>query len=83
MISYQLFVVPRQLTADLPSYLFKRKALMQRMEDRNIEQLEKKRQRLGPSTICGVPSLNVSFPSPPTACISGTLVCGQRNPSLE
>ena len=36
----QFFVVPRQLTADLHRYLFKRKALMQQIEDRDIEQLK-------------------------------------------
>ena len=36
----QVFVVPRQLSADLQSYLFKRKALMQQIEDRDIHQLE-------------------------------------------
>ena len=37
----QFFVVPRQLSADLQRYLFKRKALMQQIEDRDIQQLEK------------------------------------------
>jgi hypothetical protein len=36
----QFFVVPRQLTTDLHRYLFKRKALMQQIEDRDIEQLQ-------------------------------------------
>ena len=36
----QFFVVPRQLFVDLQSYLFKRKALMQQIEDRDIEQLK-------------------------------------------
>jgi hypothetical protein len=36
----QFFVVPRQLTADLQSYLFRRKALMQQIEDRDLRQLE-------------------------------------------
>jgi len=36
----QLFVVPRQLAADLQHYLFKRKALMQQIEDRDVHQLE-------------------------------------------
>ena len=38
MVHNQLFVVPRQLAADLRSYLFKRKALMQRIEDRDLQQ---------------------------------------------
>jgi hypothetical protein len=37
----QFFVVPRQLSANLHSYLFKRKALMQQIEQRDIQQLEK------------------------------------------
>jgi MFS family permease len=37
----QFFVVPRQLPADLQRYLLKRKALMQQIEDRDIQQLEK------------------------------------------
>jgi hypothetical protein len=37
----QFFVVPRQLSADLQRYLFKRKALMQQIEERDIQQLEK------------------------------------------
>ena len=37
----QFFVVPRQLSADLQRYLFKRKALMQQIEDRDLQQLEK------------------------------------------
>ncbi len=37
----QFFVVPRQLSADLQRYLFKRKALMQQIEDRDIQQLKK------------------------------------------
>lgn len=41
MIRNQFFVVPRQLTADLQRYLFKRKALMQQIEERDIRQLEK------------------------------------------
>jgi len=36
----QFFVVPRQLSADLQRYLFKRKALMQQIEDRDVHQLE-------------------------------------------
>ncbi|HEV1995526.1 MAG TPA: hypothetical protein VGR03_14440 [Candidatus Acidoferrum sp.] len=41
MIHNQFFVVPRQLSADLRRYLFKRKALMQQIEGRDIQQLEK------------------------------------------
>jgi hypothetical protein len=41
MIHNQFFVVPRQLTANLQSYLFRRKALMQQIEDRDLQQLEK------------------------------------------
>jgi len=37
----QFFVVPRRLAADLHTYLFKRKALMQQIEDRDLKQLEK------------------------------------------
>jgi hypothetical protein len=37
----QFFVVPRQLSADLQRYLFKRKALMQQIEERDIQQFEK------------------------------------------
>lgn len=40
VIHNQFFVVPRQLTADLRRYLFKRKALMQQIEKRDIEQLQ-------------------------------------------
>ena len=38
----QIFVVPRQLSADLRRYIFKRKGLMQQIEQRDIQQLEKK-----------------------------------------
>jgi hypothetical protein len=41
MAHNQFFVVPRRLTADLQRYLFKRKALMQQIEDRDIQQLKK------------------------------------------
>jgi hypothetical protein len=41
MVHNQFFVVPRQLSADLQRYLFKRKALMQQIEDRDLQQLEK------------------------------------------
>jgi hypothetical protein len=37
----QFFVVPHQLSVELQSYLFKRKALMKQIEQRDIEQLEK------------------------------------------
>ena len=40
MIHNQFFVVPRQLAADLQRYFFKRKALMQQFEDRDIQQRE-------------------------------------------
>jgi hypothetical protein len=41
MVHNQFFVVPRKLSADLQRYLFKRKALMQQIEDRDLQQLEK------------------------------------------
>ena len=41
MAHNQFFVVPRQLSADLQRYLFKRKALMQQIEDRDLQQLKK------------------------------------------
>jgi hypothetical protein len=41
MAHNQFFVVPRQLSVDLQLYLFKRKALMRQIEDRDIQQLEK------------------------------------------
>jgi hypothetical protein len=41
IVSNQFFVVPRRLSADLQSYLFRRKALMQQIEDRDLRQLEK------------------------------------------
>ncbi len=37
----QFFVVPRQFAIELRSYVFKRKALMQQIEQRDIQQLEK------------------------------------------
>jgi len=41
-IVYNQFVfVPRQLSADLQRYVFKRKALMQEIEDRDAQQLKK------------------------------------------
>ncbi len=44
MIHNQFFVVPRRLTADLHAYFFKRKALMQQIEDRDIQQRKKPQQ---------------------------------------
>ncbi len=41
MARNQFFIVPRQLIADLQRYMFKRKALMQQIEKRDIQQLEK------------------------------------------
>jgi len=37
----QFFVVPRQISTELRAYLFRRKALMQQIEDRDIQQLKK------------------------------------------
>jgi hypothetical protein len=37
----QVFVVPRELSADICRYFFKRKALMQQIEQRDLKQLEK------------------------------------------
>ena len=37
----QVFVVPRQISSDLQRYLFKRKTLMQQIEQKDIEQLQK------------------------------------------
>src|SRR5216683_1713649 len=37
----QFFVVPHQISADLQRYLFKRKALMQQIEQKDVEQLKK------------------------------------------
>jgi hypothetical protein len=39
----QFYVVPRELSSDLRRYLFKRKALMQQIEDRDIQELQKDR----------------------------------------
>lgn len=36
----QFFVVPRELSADLQRYLFRRKGLMQQIEQRDLQQLE-------------------------------------------
>jgi len=41
MAHNQFFAVPRQLSADFQRYLFKRKAFMQQIEDRDIQQLKK------------------------------------------
>ncbi len=41
MIHNQFFVVPRHLTAELRRYLFNRKALMQQIENRDLQQLQK------------------------------------------
>jgi hypothetical protein len=41
IVHNQFFVVPRSFSADLQSYLFRRKALMQQIEDRDLRQLEK------------------------------------------
>jgi hypothetical protein len=43
MIHNQLFVVPRWLTTDLHAYLYRRKALMQQIENRDLQQLKKNR----------------------------------------
>jgi hypothetical protein len=40
IVHNQFFVVPRQLTADLQRYIFKRKALMEQIEDRDLQQLK-------------------------------------------
>jgi hypothetical protein len=40
MAHNQFLVVPRQLSADLQRYLFKRKVLMQQIEDRDLRQLK-------------------------------------------
>ena len=37
----QVFVVPRQISGDLQRYLFKRKVLMQQIEQKDIDQLQK------------------------------------------
>jgi hypothetical protein len=41
MIHNQFFVVPRQITSRLQSYLFRRHAMMQQIENRDIQQLHK------------------------------------------
>lgn len=40
----QVFVVPRQISEDLQRYLFKRRALMQQIEQKDVEQLKKDAQ---------------------------------------
>lgn len=40
----QVFVVPRQISTDLHRYFFKRKVLMQQIEQKDIEQLQKDTQ---------------------------------------
>jgi hypothetical protein len=37
----QVFVVPRQLSADFHRYLFKRKALMEQIEQKDVEQIKR------------------------------------------
>jgi hypothetical protein len=41
IVQNQFFVVPRQLYAELQSYLFRRKVFMQQIENRDLQQLEK------------------------------------------
>jgi hypothetical protein len=41
MVHNQFFVVPRQFTSDLRQYLFKRKSLMEQIEQRDVQQLER------------------------------------------
>jgi len=40
MVHNQFFVVPRQLTTELNTYLFRRKSLMKQIENRDLQQLE-------------------------------------------
>jgi hypothetical protein len=40
MIRNQFFVVPRQITKQFEMYLFRRKSLMQQIEQRDLEQLK-------------------------------------------
>ena len=40
MIRNQFTVVPRQITSQLEKYLFRRKAMMQQIEQRDVEQLK-------------------------------------------
>jgi hypothetical protein len=44
MIHNQFFVVPRQISADLKVYLLRRKDLMQKIEQRDIEQQKKQQE---------------------------------------
>ena len=44
VIHNQFFVVPRRLTTDLHAYLYHRKALMQKIEERDLQQLEQNTQ---------------------------------------
>jgi hypothetical protein len=41
IVRNQFFTVPRQLSADLQRYLFRRKAFMHQIEDRDLQQLQK------------------------------------------
>jgi hypothetical protein len=41
IVRNQFFVVPRELSLDLQRYLFRRKALMRQIEERDIQQLKK------------------------------------------
>jgi hypothetical protein len=41
VVHNQFFVVPKQIAANLQSYLFKRKAMMQQIEEHDIEQMKK------------------------------------------
>ena len=45
IVHNQFFVVPRRLSADLQSYVFRRKAMMKQIEDRDVQQLEKNPSR--------------------------------------
>jgi hypothetical protein len=45
MVYNQFFIVPRQLTSQLPDYFFRRKALMQKIEDTDLDQLKKDSSR--------------------------------------
>jgi hypothetical protein len=40
MIHNQLFVVPKELSAHLEAYLFRRKSEMRKIEERDLEQLK-------------------------------------------
>jgi UDP-N-acetylmuramyl pentapeptide phosphotransferase/UDP-N-acetylglucosamine-1-phosphate transferase len=40
MIRNQFFTVPRQITAQLETYLFRRKVMMQQIEQRDLEQMK-------------------------------------------